>query len=98
MQEHTRKRLINKERFVIEEQKPICSDDYIKQVYNDLPRWSISLAGLRYREGLTQNQLGEKLGLKQSNISQMETGKRVIGKSIARKLASFFKTDYRIFL
>lgn len=34
----------------------------------------------------------------QTNISQMELGKRTIGKNLAKKLAAFFKTDYRLFL
>lgn len=80
------------------EELSISANDYIKQVYGDLPRCAISLAGLRYREDLTQEQLGKKLGLKQSNISLMERGKRSIGKKIAKKLADFFNTDYRIFL
>ncbi len=80
------------------EEKTISADFHIKDVYGNLPRWAIVLAGLRYREDLTQKQLGEMIGVKQSNISLMERGLRPIGKHVAQRLARVFKTDYRIFL
>lgn len=59
---------------------------------------AVMLRGLRYREGLTQVELGKLLGIAQGNISLMEKGKRTIGKDIAKRLAHLFKTDYRLFL
>ena len=56
------------------------------------------LAGARHREGLTQRQLAEKSGIPQRHISEMENGKRPIGKENARKLAVALDTDYRVFL
>ena len=56
------------------------------------------LAGARHREGLTQRQLAEKSGIPQRHISEMENGKRPIGKENARKLAAALGTDYRVFL
>lgn len=56
------------------------------------------LQGLRQRENLTQSQLAKALGLEQSNVCLMEQGRRSIGKSVAKRLAVYFKTDYRIFL
>lgn len=52
------------------------------------------------REGanLTQAQLAEKLHIPQSNISQVETGKRPVGKNLAKRLAKIFNIDYRVFL
>lgn len=70
----------------------------ISKICGDIPEWAISLRGLRIREGLTQEALGKLLGIDQTNISKMERGKRNIGKSIAKRLADLFKTDYRIFL
>lgn len=81
-----------------EEEKSISAEDNPEQFYGDFPRWAISLSGLRYREGLTQKQLGEMIGVKQSSISLMERGMRPIGKKIAQRIAKVFKTDYRIFL
>jgi len=67
-------------------------------IYGDFPDWALSLAGLRYREKLTQKELGDLIGIKQSNISLMEKGKRRIGKDVAKRLANVFNTDYRKFL
>ena len=57
-----------------------------------------ALAGVRYREGLTQIQLAEKIGVPQRHISEMETGKRPIGKAMAKRLAQVLDVDYRVFL
>lgn len=53
---------------------------------------------LRYREDLTQAQLAEKIGVKRHHISEMEHGKRPIGKEMARRLARALRTDYTLFL
>ena len=76
----------------------ISADDLYERVYGNFPRWALSVSGLRYREDLTQKELAELIGVKQSNISQMERGVRPIGKEIAKRLAKVFKTDYRRFL
>jgi DNA-binding XRE family transcriptional regulator len=47
---------------------------------------------------LTQEELGDKLKISQNNISEMENGKRSIGKEMAKRFSKFFKTDYRMFL
>ena len=57
-----------------------------------------SVSSACYREDLTQAEMGEKLGIAQTNISQMELGKRAIGKKLAMKFAKLFNTDYHIFL
>uniref|UniRef100_A0A7C4RTQ6 XRE family transcriptional regulator n=1 Tax=Desulfatirhabdium butyrativorans TaxID=340467 RepID=A0A7C4RTQ6_9BACT len=56
------------------------------------------LKGARLREGLTQKQLSEKTGIPQRHISEMETGKRQIGRKRAEILAEALQTDYRMFL
>lgn len=58
----------------------------------------LMLRGSRYKAGLTQRELAEALGMSQNHISEMENGKRPIGKVVALRLAKFFKTDYRKFL
>jgi ribosome-binding protein aMBF1 (putative translation factor) len=62
----------------------------------DLP--GVCLAGARTREGLSQRRLSELTGIPQRHISEMENGKRSIGKARARVLASALNTDYRVFL
>jgi hypothetical protein len=68
------------------------------------PQWSdaqlpgVSLAGARHREGLTQMQLARLTGIPQRHLSEMEHGKRPIGKERAKVLAQMLHVDYRIFL
>lgn len=81
-----------------EEERSISADEMIKKIRRNRPEWAVALRGYRYREDLTQADLGELLGIDQSNISKMERGIRAIGKSIAKKLAKLFKTDYHKFL
>lgn len=52
----------------------------------------------RERQGLSQNQLAKLLKTQQSNISQMECGKRGIGKGLAKRLSKILNVDYRVFL
>ncbi len=61
-------------------------------------RGGVCLRGGRGKEGLTQKQLAELTGIAQHHISEMENGKRPIGKETARKLASALNIDYRVFL
>lgn len=56
------------------------------------------LAGCRYREGLTQTQLSQLTGIPQRHISEMENGKREIGKARAKILAKALNTNYKHFL
>ena len=54
-----------------------------------------------YREnaGLTQTALGERVGgIPRQHISNMENGKRPIGKENAKRLAAALHVDYRVFL
>lgn len=60
------------------------------------PRYTLKL--YRNRTGLTQKQLAEKLKIHQHHISEMETGKRGISKSMARKLGHLFSISYREFI
>lgn len=58
----------------------------------------LMLRGSRHKAELTQKELADALGISQNHISEMEGGKRPIGKVMALRLAKFFKTDYRKFL
>jgi len=55
----------------------------------------VALRAYRNREGLTQKRLSELTGIPQHHISEMENGKRSIGKERARKLAEALHCDYR---
>lgn len=63
---------------------------------DELP--GLALAGARYKEDLTQKQLSELTGIPQGHISQMENGKRPIGKTIAKKLGKALNISYKVFL
>ncbi|MGQ9687932.1 MAG: helix-turn-helix domain-containing protein [Desulfobaccales bacterium] len=51
------------------------------------------LRGARQREGLTQAHLAALIGAKPSHISEMEKGKRPIGKDMAKRLAQALHTS-----
>ena len=59
---------------------------------------ALLLRGSRHKRELTQKELADALGIPQNHISEMENGKRPIGKVMALRLAKVFKTDYRKFL
>lgn len=56
------------------------------------------LRGTRTKEGLTQMELAHRTGIPQRHLSEMEHGKRPIGKKIAAILAEVLQVDYRVFL
>ncbi len=59
----------------------------------------IALRAYRTRENLTQKQLAALTGIPQHHISEMENGKRPIGKERARKLAEALHVgDWRVFV
>lgn len=59
----------------------------------------VALRAYRTREGVTQQQLARMTGIPQRHISEMENGKRNIGKERARKIASALDvSDYRFLL
>jgi len=73
-------------------------------------RESLSKTMKKYSEGgamlkserllaeLTQVDLAKKIKVPQHVISELENGKRPIGKVMAARFAKVFKTDYRLFL
>ncbi|MCL2805053.1 MAG: helix-turn-helix domain-containing protein [Treponema sp.] len=56
------------------------------------------LQAYRERAELSIVKLAEKTGIKYTNISAMENDNRVIGLSVAKKLASALNCDYAKFL
>jgi DNA-binding XRE family transcriptional regulator len=68
-----------------------------EEVYPDF-NGSVALRGARKREGLTQKELARLVGVSQTHVSEMEHGKRPIGKDMAKRLARVLKADYRVFL
>jgi DNA-binding XRE family transcriptional regulator len=80
------------------ETSPVSADEFFARNFPGQSRPAVHLKGLRTREGLTQAQLAEATGIHQRHISEMENGKRGIGKETALKLAEALNADYRLFL
>ena len=76
----------------------ISADEVFKNLDKKHGKTGITIRGLRIRDGLTQKELAHKLNIHQTHISQIENGKRIVGKNLAQKLAKVFRTDYRLFL
>lgn len=91
-------KLIEEYRFEPEEDEYIDIDEALKFVEKDRTEAGVLLAGFRKRDRLTQAQLAKKLDTHQSAVAAMESGKRVIGKTLAKKMGQIFGTDYRNFL
>ena len=68
-----------------------------EKVYPDF-NGSVALRGARKREALTQKELARLVGISQTHVSEMEHGKRPIGKEMAKRLAKALKVNYRVFL
>lgn len=52
----------------------------------------------RERKEITQTELSATTGIPQPHISEMERGKRPIGKKTAKQFSEALKVDYRVFL
>ena len=59
---------------------------------------ALMLRGSRHKAEMTQQALADELGISQHHVSEMENGKRAIGKEMALRLSKVFQTDYRKFL
>lgn len=57
-----------------------------------------ALRGARVKEGLTQVELSRRTGIPQRHISEIENGKRQVGRDRALKLARALNVDYRILI
>ena len=80
------------------ESETITHEEFFAKYFPGEFKGSVSLRGARGKENLTQMQLAEMTGIPQRHISEMEHGKRIIGKETARRLAKALKVDYRVFL
>lgn len=79
-------------------EKSIPWRDSFKDLIDKYSEGGLALKGSRSKEEVTQKELAQALGISQHHISEMENGKRPIGKEMAKRFAAYFKTDYRIFL
>jgi transcriptional regulator with XRE-family HTH domain len=54
------------------------------------------IAELRIKQGLTQEQLAEKLGIKQQSVSRIELGLFSVGFDMLQKIAEVLNSDIKI--
>ncbi len=66
--------------------------------YDEKALPGVVLAGARGKAGITQRELARRVGLPQRHISEMERGKRPIGKEMAKRLAKPLNINYRVLL
>ena len=76
----------------------ITLEDFFNKHFPGQTEGAVYLRGIRTRENLSQTRLAELTGIPQRHISEMENGKRPIGKERAKLLAEALNADYRAFL
>lgn len=76
----------------------IPAEDVFPELYDPIKGSAASLRGLRYREEMTQKQLADKLGIRQHHLSEMENGKRPIGKAMAKRIAEVLNGNWRVLI
>lgn len=68
-----------------------------KEVFSDVHPGML-LRGLRVKEGITQKELAERLGITQTRVSEMEKGTRNISIDMAKRIGEAYNISYKIFL
>lgn len=58
----------------------------------------LAVRGARLKEEMTQQQLADAIGVRPHHISEMENGRRTIGKEMAHRLAKALNVNYKVFL
>jgi DNA-binding XRE family transcriptional regulator len=81
-----------------DDNSPVAWEILAKERIEKYKKSGLVLRGMRYREGLSQKKLAEKSGVTQNEISNIENGKRTVGKKIAEKLANALNFDYHLLL
>lgn len=76
----------------------VSTDGFFARDIPDESRAAVHLKGMCNRKGVTQVQFAKMSGISLWHISQMENGKRSIGKKSALKLAAALNADVRAFL
>lgn len=86
------------EKYSENDDTPVAWEVLAKERIEKYKKSGLVLRGMRYREGLSQKHLAETSGITQNEISNIENGKRTVGKKIAEKLAKVLNFDYRMLL
>lgn len=86
------------EKYSEDDDTPVAWEILAKDRIEKYKKSGLVLRGMRYREGLSQKHLAEISGITQNEISNIENGKRTVGKKVAEKLAKVLNFDYRMLL
>lgn len=87
--------------YAIEEYKDegvVSADEVFAELDAKYSKAGVLLQGIRARDDLTQKQLAEMIEVSQPVLSQMENGKRRVGRKIAKRIEKVFGVHYRSFL
>ena len=76
----------------------VLPEEIFADIEREYTKAGVLLRGTRYREGLTQIKMAKKIKVAQADLSKMESGKRPIGKTIAKRIEKIFGVNYRYFL
>jgi DNA-binding XRE family transcriptional regulator len=78
-----------------EELLDVASTEWFKSMKTDMTPGKV-LRAYRSRENFTQEELGRRIGgVPRQHISGMESGRRPIGREMAKRLAEALRFDYR---
>ena len=81
-----------------DDDSPAAWETLAKERIEKYKKAGLVLRGMRYRENLSQKKLAEKSGVTQNEISNIENGKRTVGKKIAERLANILNFNYRLLI
>lgn len=105
MSVHTRTRLTSGKGLVkktlirrASRRKSIPWREFAKENIKKYTETGLALRGARLRAEMTQKELAQAIGALPHHISEMEHGKRSIGKEMAHRLAKILNMSYRMFL
>ncbi len=93
-----RTKIAAKKRSTKAKERSIPWREVFKEEIEDYSEAGLMLRGSRGKADVTQKELAAAIGVSQHHISEMENGKRTIGREMAKRLGAFFKTSYKIFL
>ena len=86
------------EKYKVTGEGAVLADEFFVELDREYTKPGVLLRGLRVREGLSQTDFAKKIDVTQSDLSKMETGKRSIGKIIAKRIAKQFDIHYQSLL
>lgn len=94
----TRSTKERKQRQTPSKEKSLSWREAAKKEFAKYTEIGVMVRAGRYKAGLTQKQVADKLKILPHHVSEMEHGKRAVSKKMARGLGKIFALDYRIFL